>query len=82
MIYPMRHGDSFYPSFPFLVLLYSFSKVREGDDKPVMTSTYYVTQTPGLHMIKLVIHVAVTMFLHALHYIVIFKTGVIIDLDK
>ena len=26
-IYPLRHGDSFYPSFSFLVLLYSFSKV-------------------------------------------------------
>ena len=26
-IYPLPHGDSFYPSFSFLVLLYSFSKV-------------------------------------------------------
>ena len=26
-IYPLRHDDSFYPSFSFLVLLYSFSKV-------------------------------------------------------
>ena len=54
-IYPLRYGNSFYPSFPFLVLLYSFSKVRISPSKVSIACYGFCllrhVNKPGLHVI-------------------------------
>ena len=44
-IYPLHHGESFYPSFPSL-FLYTGTSLTKGDDNLLATaSAYYVTCT-------------------------------------
>ena len=53
----LRHGNSFYPSFSFLVLLYSFSKVRISPSKVLIACYGFCllrhVNKPGLHVILL-----------------------------
>ena len=55
MMYQLRHGNSFYHSFPLLVLLCSHSEgeLTKGVDWLVMAYTYYVMPTWLAHMVYL-----------------------------
>ena len=51
-IYPLRHGNSFYPSFPSLFFYISLARCESLPKvTPVTAYAYYVTQKSGLHVI-------------------------------